>query len=186
MRLRVDPPLIDGEILDARGELMGHINRSISRDTGVAEHGLLLLPSGAQGKGLAKNILRANIDYYRQLGLSRVNVSTLDRGGYVWARYGFVPSQESWEAVRPVLRDRVTDPSLNIAPAVRHDVLHLLDSHDPHAIWRIADHRTPVTIEGEPLPLGNHLLSGNDWERSLDLKDAPTLERFYNYARSKR
>jgi GNAT superfamily N-acetyltransferase len=184
--VRLDPPLIDGDILDARGELMGHINRSISRDTGVAEHGLMLLLSDLQGRGLAKDILRANINYYRKLGLSRANVSALDRGGYVWARYGFLPTQESWDAVRPMLRDRVTDPSLNIAPAVRRDVLHLLDSHDPHAIWRIADKRTPVTIEAETLPLGTHLLSGSDWEGSLDLKDAPTMERFYDYARSNR
>ncbi len=180
--ITVNPPRLAGELLDESGRPIGYIHRSISPDTGVAEHVYFELNDELQDAGLAKDILRANIAYYRQLGLSRVNVTAgLDRGGYVWARYGFVPSQGSWDALRPVLRDRLDDPSFNLTPAVRQQVLDLLEDRDPHAIWRIAGNRTPVTIEGETLPLGNRLLSGTDWEGSLDLNDAEAMDRFDKY-----
>jgi GNAT superfamily N-acetyltransferase len=193
-RVGLDPPALEGTILDARGEPIGLISRSISRETGVAQHGALMLSPEFEGQGLGRDILRANIDYYRQLGLSRVDVNAaLDRGGYVWARYGFVPTQEAWDALRPVLRAKVGEPSLNLAPAERQATLDLLESPDPRTIWHIADDRTPTVIDGQPLmfrdkpvPLGNHLLSGNGWEGSLDLKDQATLERFYNYVGSNR
>lgn len=38
----------------------------------------------------------------------------------------------------------------------------------------------------KPLPLGNHLLSGNDWAGSLDLNDAETMHRFDKYVRAKK
>lgn len=133
--------------------------------------------------------LRANIDHYRQLGLSHVDVNAgLDRGGYAWARYGFVPSQESWDVLRAALRARVNEPSLDLAPAERRALLDLLGNSEPRTIWTIADNRTPAVINGQPLmfrgkpvPLGNHLLSGTNWSGSLDLNDASVMRRFYDY-----
>ncbi len=117
----------------------------------------------------------------------------LDRGGYVWARSGFLPSQESWDALRPVLRDKILDPRLDLTPAVRQPLLEFLQNRDPHAIWHIADSRTPVVIDGKPimlgdkpLPLGNHLLSNTDWAGNLDLNDAKAMGRFDDYVGPKK
>ncbi len=183
----LDPARLEGELLDERGAPIGDIHRSISSDTGVAHHGYLGLNDEVQNAGLVKQLMRSNVDYYRQRGLSRVEVNAgLDRGGYAWARYGFVPTQESWDALRPMLRGKITDPSLNLTPAQQQKLLGILENPDPHTIWDIADIRTPMTIDGETLPLGNRLLSGKYWKGSLDLNDASTLERFYNYVGSNR
>jgi hypothetical protein len=185
--VRLDPPTLEGRLLDQNGALMGRITRSISHKTGAAYHDFFDLEEPYQKLGISKAINRASIDYYRKLGLSRVDLeATLDRGGYTWARYGFLPTQESWGALRPVLKARLDDPSLNVAPAVRQHMLNFLATRDPHAIWNIADVRTPVTIKGKTLPLGNHLLSDTDWEGSLDLNDVPTMRRFDDYVRPKR
>ena len=64
-------------------------------------------------------------------------------------------------------------------------MLDVLEDRDPHAIWEVADNRTPVTIEGETLPLGNHLLLSSDWKGSLDLKDAKVMRRFDDYVGAK-
>jgi hypothetical protein len=166
---------------------MGHFFASISPDTGVAEHHYFSLEDPFHGLG--KDLLRANVDYYRRLGLSRVDTNSgLERGGYAWARYGFLPTQDSWDALRPVLKSRVNEPGLNLAPAIRQDVLDLLEKLDPQSIWDIADKRTPVAIDGRPLmfrgkllPLGNHLLSGTRWKGNLDLNNASVMRRFDNY-----
>jgi hypothetical protein len=49
---------------------------------------------------------------------------------------------------------------------------------DPHTVWDIADYRVPVVRNGETPPIGNHLLSNTDWESSLDLNDAASMNRF--------
>jgi hypothetical protein len=182
--VRLDPPTLEGRLLDQNGALMGRITRSISHKTGAAYHDFFDLEEPYQKLGISKAINRASIDYYRKLGLSRVDLeATLDRGGYTWARYGFLPTQESWDALRLVLRVKLDDPTLNIAADDQQAMLNLLESRDPHTIWDIADYRVPVVRKGETLPIGNHLLSNTDWEGSLDLNDAASMNRFDHYVR---
>jgi hypothetical protein len=160
------------------------ITRSISHRTGAAYHDFFDLEEPYQKLGISNAINKASIDYYRKLGLSRVDLeATLDRGGYTWARYGFLPTQESWDALRLVLRVKLDDPTLNIAADDQQAMLNLLESRDPHTIWDIADYRVPVVRKGETLPIGNHLLSNTDWEGSLDLNDAASMNRFDHYVR---
>ena len=152
-----------------------------SRDGRVAQHGYFRL-TDTRNIGTAKHVLRQNIAYYRQLGLSRVEMyAGLDRGGYAWAKYGFAPTPDWWDALRPVLRDRIGVPALNIAPADRQAMLDLLESGDPRTIWDIADSGMPVSVVSGTLPLGKLLLSGTSWKGSLDLNDASALSRFHAY-----
>lgn len=152
-----------------------------SRDGRVAQPGYFRL-TDTRNIGTAKHVLRQNIAYYRQLGLSRVEIyAGLDRGGYAWAKYGFAPTRDWWDALRPVLRDRIGVPALNIAPADRQAMLDLLESGDPRTIWDIADSRMPVSVVSGTLPLGKLLLSGTNWKGSLDLNDAFALSRFHTY-----
>jgi hypothetical protein len=173
--------LLRGEIVDEHGASIGEIDRSLSHDTGVAQHGGFRL-NGTRGVETAKHVLRQNIAYYRQLGLSRVEMyAGLDRGGYAWAKYGFAPTRDWWDALRPMLRDRISVPALNIATADRQAILNLLENGDPRTVWDIADSRMPVSVVSGTLPLGKLLLSGTSWKGSLDLNDASALRRFHAY-----
>ena len=150
-------------------------------DGRVARHGYFRLED-TRNIGTAKQVLRANIAYYRRLGLLRVELyAGLDRGGYAWAKYGFAPTQDWWDALRPVLRSRVGEPMLKIAAADRQAMLELLESADPRTIWDIADSRIPVNVVDGTRPLGKLLLSGTSWKASLDLNDASALRRFDGY-----
>jgi hypothetical protein len=131
--------------------------------------------------------LRSNIDFYRQLGLSGVETwANADAGGYVWAKYGFVPTAKSWDTLRASLKSQVSQPTLDIAPADRQAMLDLLENRDLRTIWRIADYQTPVTIGNRSMPLGKHLLLGSGWDGSLDLGDAAAMDRFDAYTGAKK
>jgi hypothetical protein len=108
------------------------ITRSISHRTGAAYHDFFDLEEPYQKLGISNAINKASIDYYRKLGLSRVDLeATLDRGGYTWARYGFLPTQESWDALRLVLRVKLDDPTLNIAADDQQAMLNLFRKSRP-------------------------------------------------------
>jgi hypothetical protein len=108
------------------------ITRSISHRTGAAYHDFFDLEEPYQKLGISNAINKACIDYYRKLGLSRVDLeATLDRGGYTWARYGFLPTQESWGALRLVLRVKLDDPTLNIAADDQQAMLNLFRKSRP-------------------------------------------------------
>jgi len=185
--VNLDPPALKGQLLDEHATPIGAIERSISPDTGMADHGFLSLEPRLQGAGFAKDILRSNIDFYRQLGLSGVETwANADAGGYVWAKYGFVPTAKSWDTLRASLKSQVSRPTLDIAPADRQAMLDLLENRDPRTIWRIADYQTPVMVGNRSMPLGKHLLLGSGWDGNLDLSDAAAMNRFDAYVGAKK
>jgi hypothetical protein len=171
--------------LIANGRNVGRITRTIYPENGVAFNNYLALNENQQGRGIAKRLLSGQVDIYQQMNLDRVEVSTgLDRGGYAWARYGFLPSEEEWREVRYEASDRVR-PILNDLTSTERVLLwSVLKMNDPHAIWALAQLATPVGAN--EVPLGKYLLSGNDWHGTLDLKDPVTMEKFDNYVGRKK
>lgn len=83
-----------GQILDPEGKKVGRFSRLVRRDdrTGElhAEHVMLQLARRVQGSGFAEQFNRNLYDWYRESGLTKVEVhADIDVGGYTWARAGY-------------------------------------------------------------------------------------------------
>jgi GNAT superfamily N-acetyltransferase len=180
-----------GPRLEFRGPLMqngrsvGKMTRRILPEEGIAQNAYLLLDEELQGQGIAKRLLSNQVDIYEAMGINKVEVSTgLARGGYAWARYGFLPSEAEWHEVRVEAVARIRPILNDLTSAQRVELESILRTNDPHAIWDLADFTWPVGAN--QVPLGKYLLSGNDWHGTLDLKDPVTMERFNDYVGRKK
>jgi GNAT superfamily N-acetyltransferase len=96
------------ELAGAHGRTMGSVYGSYIRyadlDDHKAESGYLKLAEDMQGKGVAKILLKGNVEMYQEMGIKRVDVhADIDVGGHAWARYGYVPSQRSWRDLQSKL-----------------------------------------------------------------------------------
>lgn len=149
------------------------------------DHAYFQLAKTEEDNGVSRAMLMSQIPLYQDLGMSHVDVhANIDVGGYSWARYGFVPSQSSWNSLRADVKGRLYD--LGHAGLVSVEdarkVAKILDDSNPKAIWEIADLSQLVPQpEGKPKTLGKRLLLGTDWSGKLDLKDAETMKRFGDY-----
>jgi hypothetical protein len=161
------------------------MTRRILPEEGIAQNAYLLLDEELQGQGIAKRLLSNQVDIYEAMGINKVEVSTgLARGGYAWARYGFLPSEAEWHEVRVEAVARIRPILNDLTSAQRVELESILRTNDPHAIWDLADFTWPVGAN--QVPLGKYLLSGNDWHGTLDLKDPVTMERFNDYVGRKK
>jgi hypothetical protein len=166
------------------GQSIGEIHRRIFPDRSVAVHDFLELNDDAQAAGIAKSLLRNQIDTYRAIGINHVNLTAgLNVGGYSWAKYGFLPDETAWRGLQTDLRDRMR--YLRMDNDVRVGVEHLIESENPIALWRLSDMRQPVhrTISNDQVPAGKGLLLGQTWKGSLDLTNPEQMKRFDVYVK---
>lgn len=81
------------DITDRDGKNIGSAARTVRVDprTGelVVDHTQFNLNEGAQGTGLSSRWLRQAEQTYRDAGVSQIQLSTADVGGYAWAKAGF-------------------------------------------------------------------------------------------------
>jgi GNAT superfamily N-acetyltransferase len=97
-----------GTLLNASGTSIGSYTRTIDLKKNKASSDYFKIHDEKQGGGIGKKLLAANVEMYRKLGLDRVDVhANIDVGGYAWARYGYVPTQASWNALRHDLLDKL-------------------------------------------------------------------------------
>jgi GNAT superfamily N-acetyltransferase/ubiquinone/menaquinone biosynthesis C-methylase UbiE len=74
------------------GVRVENMNRTVDRRANTVHHDLFVV--GGSGKGLGKALQSASMDIYQHMGLDAVETTAgLSAGGYVWARFGFVPSE---------------------------------------------------------------------------------------------
>lgn len=60
------------------------------------------------GGDLGKKMLAGNVETYQKLGLEKVKVhANIDVGGYAWAKYGYVPTRQSWNQLSNKLMSKV-------------------------------------------------------------------------------
>jgi SPP1 gp7 family putative phage head morphogenesis protein len=169
------------------GKMAARMERSIDFDKKVAKSNYLRVMQ--TGGGLAKELLGSQIALYKDLGIERVEVhANLDVGGYSWAKYGYVPTQQSWngsgysslaEGIKRKL-DYIQDISGDLKTLIRA----LCDNPDPRTLHLIADLTTPVPSANNQ-SLGKAILLGSDWYGVLNLTDQPTVERFNAYISKK-
>jgi GNAT superfamily N-acetyltransferase len=177
-----DQVSIIGKILGKNGAEIGEVRRGIVPGTNTAYHENLRLKPSARGQGIWQKILSANVKFYEQHGVDRIEVSAKDVGGYLWARSGFVPELSSWLKLREKIKTQLDEARIDGLPdVIYNDVKGLLESSNPRSIWQIADNRYPVN----GVELGKVLLNDTEWYGSFSLKDPAMMRRFkYYVARS--
>jgi GNAT superfamily N-acetyltransferase len=178
---------VSGDLV-RNGEPIGQITRSGNENTGTAVHHSIEIAPAWQRHGLSKGILAANIDYYRSHGINLVRTRAGDEGGgFTWARYGFVPEQDSWLQLRGELARRL-DQIQGLPENVKGRIQDLLASPDPKTIWEVADYEMPVPERNDPskmATLGSRLLRGTTWKGYMDLNDPEINRRFDDYVENR-
>ena len=96
--------VINGSVRDERGQMQATYTRNLNIDGKSAYSALFEIEDEFQGSGIGKKVLAGNVAIYEALGIEKVKVTAgLKMGGYAWAKYGYVPTQESWNALRASL-----------------------------------------------------------------------------------
>ncbi|WP_158043387.1 hypothetical protein [Skermanella pratensis] len=204
--------VIDHSVVETRfvkGGMTGRNARSFLRDPNgdlVVSHDAFVIQGDGQGGGIGRQVLKAQFDEYEKMGVARVAVhANIDVGGYAWARFGFVPTQKSWDSMRKSLKATIslsqyepidnpkTDEErdynaqvkrarelLDNGPVKLSDwhkrrVMKMLNDPDPKAIWKVADAR----IGGRNI--GKELLMNTYWNGEIRLADPDAMARFNHY-----
>lgn len=155
-------------------------------------HDYFELSGDIQGAGIAKQVIGRQMGLYERMGVKEITVhAALDRGGYAWAKYGFIPENVGeWRRLKGRLQElldemneAVVDPEVTGTTwaKVKESVEKILESDNPEAIWEIADMRIPTTHldnKDKPMSLGKVLLSGESWHGKLKLNSARQMKRF--------
>jgi hypothetical protein len=89
-------------------ETIGKFDRTIDFEQNKAVSDYFQLNDAQTGRDVGKKLLAANVAKYQELGLDSVEVhANIDIGGYAWARYGYVPTDDSWQELSSSLYDKV-------------------------------------------------------------------------------
>jgi hypothetical protein len=104
-----DKMTISGRVQED-GRSIGEYQRDIDLKNNSAYSAYFVLNSGERGAGVGKTLLASNVAMYQKLGLDKVSVSAnIDVGGYAWAKYGYVPTQSSWNSLRADIIDKLSE-----------------------------------------------------------------------------
>ena len=102
---------VSGTILgedDLRGIQVASYSRDINLAKKEAYSALFEVSDVAQKRGIAKRLLAGNVEFYEKMGIDKVKVTAgLTVGGYAWAKYGYVPDQQSWDDLRFGIKSRM-------------------------------------------------------------------------------
>lgn len=129
-----------------------------------------------QQQGIGKTVLDNSMRMYKQMGVDNVTLyADISTGAYAWAKYGFTPTQSSWDALRAGTRDLAEFKSLP-HPA-RTAVDKILSSNDPRGVWALSDIKLPYN----DTTVGKALLLGRPWDGVLDLHNTEQMARFNRY-----
>jgi len=160
-------------------------------------HDFFELTGGIQGAGIAKQVIGRQMSLYQRMGVKKITVyAALDRGGYAWARYGFLPADvDEWRRIKGRLRyaidnmnEAVIDPEVTGTTwaKVKAALEKILESDNPETLWQISDLRMPTTHmdkNDKPMSLGKVLLSGESWHGELKLSSTKQMARFQAFVK---
>lgn len=133
-------------------------------------HDWFEIPASLQGKGITKKVMLDSMALYERIGVKRISIHAgLSQGGYVWAKYGFVPSESAWNRISFELSERANSLYGDNVP---EGLKASLARSDPKSLWDVADH-----------PEGKKLLQGTGWMGTLSLDDIEAMSRYKHYGR---
>lgn len=123
------------------------------------------------GKGIAQKLLKNTVDQFDRMGIKKIDLQAAkDAGGYVWAKYGWLPDQKSWDQIRhspePAQSSTVAtrlnwlQKSREVTDEQHSAISKLLESKDPRSIWAIVN---------LPNGIGKKLMHHISWDGSMHL-----------------
>lgn len=87
------------------GPTVGRYERNLNIEEHSAYSAFFKIHDEYTDTDIGKKVLAGNIAVYEKVGITSVGVTAnIDVGGYAWARYGYVPTQESWNSLRTRLQ----------------------------------------------------------------------------------
>lgn len=207
---------VSGVIVDtANRQLVGHLVRTISLDTRVAEHDLLALQQPYRDNALTPILIWQSFNFYDRVGLFAALVhAALQTGRWYWARLGFefaLPRFRSsvvrWgRAVNAALGSPVDVSTFTEArqwalagstPPLAETTFEEIARAMPRARWAhfrgqsfgsylgIVADANRVRFD-QPIPLGRAImLSGPDWLGFFPLQDAARRQQLELYMLSR-
>src|SRR6516164_8109991 len=96
--------------LQEDGKEIGTYQRNLDLKNNSAYSAYFVMKRGERGGGVGKKLLGANVAMYQKLGFDKVSVSAnIDVGGYAWAKYGYVPTADSWRSLSAEIRDKLAN-----------------------------------------------------------------------------
>jgi len=96
--------------LQEDGKEIGTYQRNLDLKNNSAYSAYFVMKKGERGGGVGKKLLGANVAMYQKLGFDKVSVSAnIDVGGYAWAKYGYVPTADSWRSLSAEIRDKLAN-----------------------------------------------------------------------------
>jgi hypothetical protein len=102
---------VEGKVQEDDRDI-GDYQRNIDLKNNSAYSAYFVLKRGERGAGLGKKLLASNVAMYQKLGIDKVRVSAnIDVGGYAWAKYGYVPTPDSWRSLSAEIRDKLSNES---------------------------------------------------------------------------
>jgi hypothetical protein len=103
---------VKSDLQDEGGREIGICTRKINLDNKSAQSSYFQLKESATKHDIGKKVLAGNIEMYEQIGVDEVAVgANIDVGGYAWAKYGYVPTQRSWDELRADLERKLVGGS---------------------------------------------------------------------------
>jgi hypothetical protein len=207
---------VSGVIVDtANRQVVGHLVRTISLDSGIAEHDLLALQQPYRDNALTPVLIWQSFDFYDRIGLFAALVhAALQTGRWYWARLGFEfahprfrSSVGRWgRAVNAALGNPVDVSSFTEArqwalagatPPVADTTFEEIARAMPRARWAHFRGQSLGSYLGivaeanrlrfdQPISLGRAImLSGPDWWGFFPLQDAARRQQLELYMLSR-
>lgn len=151
------------------------LERTFRIQNGVktVEHSYFELDPKYQRKGLSKDLFKAMYRHYIGIGVQRIEVhAALDRGGYTWARYGFMANdkQQALAAITPPRYASPPDGLKEKAQALIEDFYKTHADTEPFPTRIIAE------LKG-----ADQLMSGSNWYGHIDLTNDEQRQYFEHY-----
>lgn len=159
------------------GEQIARMSLYLFPEDGSGEFQLIRVENAQQGQGLGRHLVKRMADVLQQMKIDKLSLSAeLEAGGYVWARFGFLPKHElAWTYLKKSVAERWETLKADQPAATVAVVDAALASDKPEALWLLAD-QAGKTADG--VPLGRALLAGTEWKGTLDLADPAQKTRF--------
>ena len=190
----------DGQMSFQEEQSGASITRKFSVRNGEPEVYHAYFANGGEGAGMSKSFFRNSIGVYDRFGIKKISVTAnLDRGGYVWGRYGFVAANEGeHNTLRSIARnglerllnsgsyntkaynpkkDESQPVGTKISPEKYAELMRVLESSNPRDMFKIFDAKEGKLKIGAELYMGNHTF----WSGVMDTRTRD-YDRFKAYA----
>lgn len=138
--------------------------------------------AGWSGKDITKQLFANRMALYTMLGCTNIKSNFGKVGQYAFARYGFLPTVNSWSQISygmRVMLPAVCD-QMGISPDVRKEIEDILHDKDTRALWKLVD-LPHHTADGKKIAFELMRLTNSSWQGTYDLNNPEQVSRTRAY-----